>query len=166
MRADCLRIGALRFCLAMMLGLLLVPGYVVTSVLFAKAGSSAVAGMLAGHLFHVANMGLLLLAAAVAVFWLRLAGEGKRIGRLRWLLLATIALLVALNEFVLAVRIEALTAQVGAVAELAVDDPVRQTFRIWHGAASLLHLLATLAAALLTALGTHSVVHRAPDGET
>ena len=165
MKVDCLRIGALRLCLAMMLGLLVVPGYVVTSVLFAKAESSAVAGMLAGHLFHVANMGLLLLAVAVAFFWMRLAGEGKTIGRLRWLLLAAIALLVALNEFVMAAKIESLTAQVGAVAELAEDDPMRQTFRIWHGAASLMHLLATLAAVLLAALGTHSAAHRAPAGE-
>jgi len=166
MRANCLRVGALRLCLAMILGLLVVPGYVVTSVLFAKAESSAVAGMLAGHLFHVANMGLLLLAAAVAVFWQRLAAQGKTIGRLRWLLLAAIALLVALNEFVMAAKIETLTAQVGAVADLAVDDPMRQTFRIWHGAASLLHLLASLCAVVLAALGAYSPADRSPSGET
>ena len=166
MRVDCLRVGALRFCLAMMLGLLVVPGYVVTSVLFAKAESSAVAGMLAGHLFHVANLGLLLLAAAVAFFWMRLAGEGKGIGRLRWSLLAAIALLVALNEFAMAPKIESMTAQIGAVADLAENDPRRQTFRIWHGAASLMHLLATLAAVVLTALGAYSPAQKRPTGET
>ena len=161
MRAACIRIGALRLCLAMMLGLLIVPGYVLTSVLFAKAENSAVAGMLAGHVFHVANIGLLLLAAAVASFWLRM----QQIGKLRWLLLAAIILMVAVNEFAMAPKIEALRSQVGVVAELAEDDPRRQTFRIWHGAASLLHMLSSLCAVLLTALGP-SRSCKSPSGET
>lgn len=160
MRAACIRIGALRLCLAMMLGLLVVPGYMVTSVLFAKAESSAVAGMLAGHVFHVANIGLLLMAVAVAFFWLRM----ERIGKLRWTLLVAIALLVAINEFVMGPNIEAITARIGAVADMARDDPQRQTFRIWHGAASVLHLLASLCAVLLTALGP-SRPSKPPSGE-
>ena len=68
MKLECIRIGATRICLALMLGLLLVMGYVVTPVLFASAGSVEIAGLLAGKLFHVANSGLLLLAVAVALF--------------------------------------------------------------------------------------------------
>lgn len=162
MRAACIRTGALRLCLAMMLGLLVVPGYMVTSVLFARAESSAVAGMLAGHVFHVANIGLLLLGLAVAAFWLRMDG----VGRLRWLLLVAITLLVAANEFAMGPKIESITLELGAVAELAEEDPQRQMFRIWHGAASLLHLLATCCAVLLTALGSPFRTRQAPPGET
>jgi hypothetical protein len=153
MRIDCIRIGAVRVCLALMLGLLLVPGYVVTPVLF-KAGNSEIAGMLAGQLFHIANSGLLLLAVAVAFFWFRMASAGISIGKLRWLLLLAVALMVAVNEFALASILADLKQQTGAVSQLPEDDPRRQLFNMWHGAASLLHLLTTLCAGLLVALGT------------
>jgi hypothetical protein len=155
-KIECIRIGAVRICLALMLGLLLVPGYVVTPVLFDKAGSSEMAGMLAGQLFHIANSGLLLLAFAVAFFWFRMVSAGISIGKLRWLLLLAVALMVAVSEFALAGILADLKEQIGAVSLLPEDGPQRQLFKMWHGAASLLHLLTTLCAGLLVALGTGS----------
>ena len=157
MKIECIRIGAIRVCLALMLGLLLVPGYVVTPVLFARAGSSQMAGMLAGQLFHIANSGLLLLAAAIAFFWFRMARAGKRIGKLQWSLLLAVVFMVAVNEFAVASMLADLKQQMGGVIDrLSEDDPLRELFRIWHGAASLLHFLAMLCAGLLAALGPRS----------
>jgi hypothetical protein len=154
MRVDCIRVGAVRFCLALMLGLLLVSGYVVTPILFDKAGSSEIAGMLAGQLFHTANSGLLILAVAVAFFWFRMASAGISIGKLRWLLLLAVALMVVVNEFALTPILADLKQQIGVISSAPEDNPQRQLFNMWHGAASLLHLLTTLCAGLLVALGT------------
>ena len=156
MRIDCIRVGATRICLALMLGLLLVSGYVVTPILFDKAGSSEIAGMLAGQLFHTANSGLLILAVAVAFFWFRMASAGIRVGKLRCLLLLAVALMVAANEFALTPILADLKQQIGDMSSVSKDDPQRQLFGMWHGAASLLHLLTTLCAGLLVALGTGS----------
>jgi len=156
MRIDCIRIGAVRICLALMLGLLLVSGYVVTPILFDKAGSSEIAGMLAGQLFHTANSGLLILAVAVAFFWFRMASAGIRAGKLRWLLLLAIALMVVVNEYSLTPILADLKQQMGIIKQVPEDNPQRQLFKMWHGAASLLHLLTTLCAGLLVALGTGS----------
>ncbi len=156
MKIECIRIGAARICLALMLGLLLVSGYVVTPILFDKAGSAEMAGMLAGQLFHIANSGLLLLAIAVAFFWFRMASAGISIGKLRWLLLLTVVLMVVANEFALAPVMADLKQQMGVISRVPEDDPRRQLFGMWHGAASLLHMLTTLCAGLLVALGTGS----------
>lgn len=156
MRIDCIRIGAVRICLALMLGLLLVSGYVVTPILFDKAGSAEMAGMLAGQLFHVANSGLLLLALAIAFFWFRMASTGITIGKLRCLLLLAVALMVVANEFALTPILAELKQQIGVISNVPEDDPRRQSFGLWHGAASVLHLLTTLCAGLLVALGTGS----------
>jgi len=156
MRIDCIRIGAVRICLALMLGLLLVSGYVVTPILFDKSGSSEIAGMLAGQLFHTANSGLLILAVAVAFFWFRMASAGIRTGKLRWLLLLAVALMVVVNEFALTPILADLKQQIGDVSSVPEDDSRRQLFKMWHGAASLLHLLTTLCTGLLVALGTGS----------
>jgi len=63
----CLQSGAVRLFLALMLGLLFVPGYVVTPVLFAEAGSRVLAGHLAGQLFHIANGAILVMAFLIAL---------------------------------------------------------------------------------------------------
>jgi len=152
-RVDCIRVGAVRLCLALMLGLLAVSGYVVAPVLFAKAGSHALAGSLAGAIFHLANLGLIFLAAAVTVFWLRMARSGMPIGRLRWLLLLALAVLVAVNEFGITPVIVGLKGQMGPIDLVAHDDPLRKLFGIWHGVSAVLHLLATLFAVVLVGLG-------------
>ncbi|RMH50074.1 MAG: DUF4149 domain-containing protein [Zetaproteobacteria bacterium] len=153
----CLAAAGCRLALALMLGLLVVPGFVAAPLLFAHAPSRMEAGMLAGALFHAANQALLLLAAAVAAFWLRLRAAGWPIGRLRWLALLLIVLAVALNLWGLAPAMEALKqAMPHGYDALAPDDPLRRRFALLHGISSSIHLVASLAAALLVALGVRS----------
>ena len=153
--ATCIRMGALRLCLAMQLGLLIVSGYVVAPVLFAKAESTMQAGMLAGNIFHIVNVGVLFLAGAVASFWLR----GNLAGRWHWLLLAMLVVLLAGNEFVVAPHIQAIKDSVGAIDTVPKGNPQRVQFGIYHGVSAICHLLATLCAALLVALGSKAGRH-------
>ena len=155
---DCIRIGAVRLCLALILGLLVVSGYVVVPVLFAKAGSTTLAGSLAGDVFHMANTSILILVATVAVFWLRMKKSGAEIGKLRWLPLIVVLLMVVGNEFGVSPIIADLKAQAGPIDALAKSDPQRVMFGLWHGVSAVFHLIASLAAALLVAAG----VMRAP----
>ncbi|RMH62439.1 MAG: DUF4149 domain-containing protein [Zetaproteobacteria bacterium] len=149
LRADCLRAGAVRLSLALMFGLLVVSGYVVAPQLFAHAGNRMLAGMLAGHVFHVANIGVMLLGVAVLLFWLR-GGAG----RLSWLLLIVALVLVALNEFVVAPEIQSLKAMApDGIDALPKEGALHKQFALWHGISAMLHLLASLAMAVLVALG-------------
>jgi len=93
---------------------------------------------------------VIFLAVAVMVFWLRMGGG---IGRLRWSLLLVIVVLVAANAFGVAPVIADLKAQIGPIDQLSDDDPQRQQFGLWHGISAILHLIATISAALLVALG-------------
>jgi len=144
----CLRAGSVRLSLALVLALLVVPGYVVVPVLFASLDSHALAGHLAGNIFHISNRGILLLLLAVAVFWWK-----RGVGRWRWIILAVVACLVGLNEFLLSPVLETLKSAIGSIDALSADDPKRIEFGIWHGVSVVLHLLASLAAAVLVALG-------------
>jgi len=153
MSADCIRIGAVRLCLALMLGLLVVPGYVVAPVLFAKAGSLSLAGSLAGDIFHLANMGLLFLAVAVMLFWSRMGKAGMVIGRLRWGLWLLVVVLIAVNTYGITPLIVDLKAQMGPIDLVAKDDPLRKMFGIWHGVSAVIHLLAVIATVGLVGLG-------------
>ncbi len=149
-------VAACRLALALMLGLLVVPGFVVAPQLFAHAASRGVAGMLAGHIFHFANTAILLLALACAAFWLRLRAMKLEIGRWRWALLGLLVLLVAVNQWGLAPQMAALKQMMPhGYDALATDDPLRVRFGMLHGVSSILHLLASLAAAGLVALGVH-----------
>lgn len=149
LRTSCLRAGALRLALAMMLGLLLVPGYLVAPVLFHYAESQAQAGMLAGEIFHLANRGILLFGIAVAAFWFR-SEEGQ--GGLRWSLLALLLLLVGINEFALAPVMAGIKEAMGPIDAVPKDDPERMRFGMWHGISALLHMISTISALLLVAL--------------
>lgn len=145
---SCLRAGAERLALALVLGLLVVPGYVVAPVLFTHAGSSHLAGMLAGHIFHIGNLVILLLLLAVAGFWWRMGA-----GRLAWLLLLAVAVLVGVNEFGITPVINHLKATLGPIDALPHGDPGRARFGMWHGISELLYMSAGLMAALLVARG-------------
>ena len=153
MRVACIRIGSVRLCLALMLGLLVVPGFVVAPVLFDKAGSVSVAGMLAGEIFHIANLGLMLLSAAVIVFWLRMRNAEMDIGPLRWAVLAAVVIFIVTNEYAISPILADLKAQIALINAVAEDDPLRKSFGMWHGVSATVHLLATIAAAALVALG-------------
>jgi len=152
MTVACIRIGAVRLCLALILGLLVVSAYVVAPVLFNHL-DSGLAGTLAGDIFHLANMGVILLVAAVAVFWFRMVKSGSDIGRVRWGLLLVIGLLVVANEYGIAPVIADIKAQIGSFDAVADDDPQRKLFGLWHGVSAVVHLLASLCAAALVASG-------------
>jgi len=151
MKIECVRGASIRLCLALMLGLLVVPGYVVTPILFAKVGSSTEAGRLAGDMFHVANLGVLLMAVAVGSFWMR----AKHIARSGWILLASLLILIVVNEYAVSPVLADIKAAVGSIDALPVDDPKRSEFAMWHGASATIHLVATIAAAFLVMLGGH-----------
>ncbi len=156
MRMNCIRIGAVRLCLGLILGLLLVPAYVVAPVLFAKADSLALAGMLAGEIFHLANMGVLVLGVATALFWIQIIKDSELsfyISKLQWFSLVILVILVAVNAYVIAPMLVDLKAQMGPIDQVPMDHPLRQQFGIWHGVSAILHLLSSLTAVLLVALG-------------
>ena len=156
MSVACIRMGATRLCLALMLGLLVVPGYVVVPVLFAKAGSMSLAGALAGDIFHLTNMALLFLAVAVMLFWSRMTKAGLVIGRLRWALLVLVAVLIVGNEYGITPVIMDLKSQMGPIDLVAKDDPLRKVFGIWHGVSAVIHMLAAIAMLGLVGLGAAS----------
>lgn len=148
--SSCLRAGGLRLCLALMFGLLLVPGFVVAPILFAKAGSTYLAGKLAGYIFHVVNKTVVILALAVAAFWWR---QGK-VARTDWILLGLFFLLVVVNEWAITPAIVHLKAQIGhGFDTLPKTNPLIVRFGRWHGVSAVLYLLATLSAAWLVASG-------------
>lgn len=150
MNARCLQHGALRLSLALMLGALVISGYVVAPVLFSHADSHQQAGMLAGVIFHQCNQGILVLALAVAAFYWQLGERRKTC----WLPLLLVVVLVAANAFYVAPMIEQIKHAAGAIEALAEDDPQRASFAAWHGISAVLHLLASLAAAWLVAAGS------------
>lgn len=147
----CIHGSAVRLLLAIMFGLLVVSGYVVAPVLFAKAGSSHEAGRLAGEIFHVVNIGVMVMAVAVAAFWFRM----KSMSRLNWGLLLVLGSLVAINEYGVSLMITEIKHAAGPIDALADDDPLRQSFGMWHGISASIHLLASLVAACLLLTGVH-----------
>ena len=151
MKIECVRGGAVRLLLAMMLGLIVVSGYVVAPLLFAKAGSSHEAGRLAGEIFHVVNNGVIIMAVAVGAFWLRM----KSTSMLNWSLLLVLASLVGINEYGVSPIIAELKLAAGPIDQLAEGDPMRAKFGMWHGVSAVLHLLAAIASAMLVMLGGH-----------
>jgi len=147
----CIQSAAIRVMLALMLGLLVVSGYVVAPILFAKAGSAAEAGRLAGAIFHVVNDGVVFLSIAVAAFWLRM----KFTSKMSWGLLLILGSLAAINEFGVAPVIADLKLAAGPIDQLADDDPFKTKFGLWHGLSAVIHLLATLASLALLLTGAH-----------
>lgn len=144
----CLRAGAIRLSLALVLALLVVPGYMVAPVLFTNLDSHARAGHLAGIIFHIANRGILILLLAIMVFWWK-----RCAGRWRWIMLVAVACMVGVNEFLLSPVMEHLKSLMGSMDVLSPDDPQRAMFDMWHGAGVALHVLAALLSMIQVALG-------------
>ena len=149
----CVRGSAVRLLLALMFGLLVVSGYVVAPILFAKAGSSHEAGRLAGEIFHVVNNGVVFMAVAVAAFWMRM----KSVSKLNWGLLLILGSLVAINEYGVSPIMTELKLAAGPIDALADTDPLRKTFGMWHGVSAVIHLLSSIAAMLLLLMGAHKL---------
>jgi len=147
-RAACVRMGSIRLSLAMILALLLVPGYVVAPALFAKLDAHT-AGMVAGSIFHISNLAILMLAVTVAAFWLRTAS----VGRLNWSFLLIVVALVCANEFAISPVMQEMKDAVGNMSALPKDHPQRVQFGMLHGISAVVHLLASGFAALLVAWG-------------
>lgn len=156
---QCVRGGAVRVLLALILGLLVVSGYVVAPILFAKAGSAHEAGRLAGEIFHVVNLGIVFMAVAVAAFWLRMqqvAGPTKLVaGRLNWGVLIVLAALAGINEYGVAPILAELKLAAGPIDQLAEGDPLKARFGMWHGVSAVIHLISTLLALVLLLAGAH-----------
>jgi len=151
MPMACVRGAAVRLMLALMFGLLVVSGYVVAPVLFAKVGSSHEAGRLAGEIFHVVNNGVIFIAIAVAAFWFRM----KSVTKFNWGVLLVLASLVAINEYGVSPIIHELKLAIGPIDQLADGDPHRAEFGMWHGVSAVIHLLSSIVAALLLLMGAH-----------
>jgi len=147
----CVRGAAVKLLLALMLGLLVVSGYVVAPILFAKVGSSHEAGRLAGEIFHIVNNGVVIIAVAVAAFWMRM----ESISRRQWGVLLVVAALAAINEYGISPMIAELKLAAGPIDQLAADDPLKAQFGMWHGISAVIHLLASIIAALLLLMGAH-----------
>ncbi|MDX8384729.1 MAG: DUF4149 domain-containing protein [Ghiorsea sp.] len=136
--------AGLKLCFALMLGLLVVPAYVVVPLLFGEL-ESVQAGLIAGKIFHISNLAILLLAVAAAIFCYRLSHVAKS----TWYVLIAVALLVACNTFAVASVMAMIKAEAGDISALAQDDSMRWMFAFWHGLGSIIHLLSTLLAAAL-----------------
>ncbi len=135
--------AGLRLSLALMLGLLVVPAYVVAPVLFNMLDSKT-AGLIAGKIFHVSNLGILLLAVAAAVFCFRM-----KVQKSTWYLLGTVALLVAINAFGVSSMMALLKSEAGDISALDKTDPLRLAFAFWHGIGSVMQLLSSLLVVIL-----------------
>lgn len=146
---PCLRAGALRLLLSLILGSLAISGYLVAPILFIHAESSTQAGQIAGVIFQAANRGALLMLLAVTIFLFQ-SGERRL---MIWIPLCLLAALIGINEFAITPIIHEIKSSVTAVSALAAEHPQRQAFAQWHGVSAVLHLSATLLSAWLVICG-------------
>jgi hypothetical protein len=130
--------AGLKICLALMLGLLIVPAYVVAPLLFSEL-ESVQAGLIAGKAFHMSNMAILILAFAAAVFSYRI-----KVGKSTWYILTAVVVMVAINAFGVSHMMALIKAEAGDISALAKGEPLRWAFSFWHGMGSILHLFASL----------------------
>ena len=135
--------AGLKLCLALMLGLLVVPGYVMAPILFAELSSSQ-AGLIAGKVFHISNIAILILACAAMAFCYRI-----QVTKATWYLLIAVSVLVVANAFGVSTMIAMIKSEAGDISALSPDEPLRWAFAFWHGMGSILHLISTILLVLL-----------------
>ena len=135
--------SGLRLSLALMLGLLVVPAYVVAPMLFSVL-ESAQAGSIAGKIFYTSNLAILILAVAAALFCRRI-----QVKKSTWYLLGLVMLMVAINAFGVTSMMAMIKAEAGDISMLADDDPLRWAFAFWHGMGSILQLITTMLVVVL-----------------
>jgi len=142
-----INIAGLKLSFALMLGLLLVPAYVVAPLLF-KALSSFDAGAIAGQIFYVSNIAILILATSAMLFCYRI-----KVSKGIWYLLVAVLLMVAANVFGVSTVMAMIKAEAGDISVLAKEDSMRMMFAFWHGLGSVLHLLASICVVFLVTKG-------------
>ena len=138
MKAKPIHYSGLRLSLALMLGLLVVPAYVVAPVLFAEL-ESAQAGLIAGKIFHVSNLAILILAVAAGLFSYRI-----KVKKMTWYILGMITLMVAINAFGVSAMMAMIKTEAGDITALTKEDPLRWAFAFWHGIGSVIQLVSSL----------------------
>jgi len=137
-KAKPIHFSGLRLSLALMLGLLVVPAYVVAPILFAEL-ASAQAGLIAGKIFHISNITALILAVAAMIFAFRI-----QVAKSTWYMLGLVALMVAINAFGVSAMMAMIKAEAGDITALAKENPLRLAFAFWHGIGSVMQLVASL----------------------
>ncbi len=127
-------------CLSIWLGMQIGFGYVVAPILF-KTLEKSVAGQLAGELFHLSNvMGILSWAITFLAVGRRSAWEHGTANRYTRKLVAILLVLFIISEGLVSPTIAGLKA--GEVPMLA--NWLGNSFKMWHGVSSILHLLQTV----------------------
>ncbi|HID36343.1 MAG TPA: DUF4149 domain-containing protein [Ghiorsea sp.] len=142
-RTKGIHFSGLRLSLALMLGLLVVPAYVVAPMLFSVL-ESAQAGLIAGKIFYTSNLAILILAVAAGLFCQRI-----QVKKSMWYLLGLVVLMVAINAFGVTSMMTMIKAEAGDISALSDDDPLRWAFAFWHGIGSMLQLITTILVVVL-----------------
>jgi len=146
-KAKGVHFAGLKLSLALILGLLVVPAYVVAPMLFADL-ESAQAGLIAGKVFYTSNLAILLLSVAAGVFCYRI-----QVKKSTWYLLGLVVLMVAINVFGVTSMMSMIKAEVPDITALDKDDPLRWAFAFWHGMGSMIHLITTVLVVVLVMRG-------------
>jgi len=139
--------SGLKLCWALMLGLLVVPAYVVAPMLFSQL-ESAQAGLVAGKIFHVSNLAILILSVAALIFCYRI-----QVKKTTWYMLISVFILVAINVFGISTMMAMIKTEVGDISALPKDDSMRIMFGFWHGFGSILQLVCTFLVVALVMKG-------------
>ena len=142
-KAKNIHFSGLKLSLALILGLLVVPAYVVAPMLFAELESDQ-AGLIAGKVFYTSNLAILILAVAAALFCQRI-----QVKKSIWYLLGLVAFMVAINAFGVTSMMGMIKAEAGDITALDKDDPLRWAFAFWHGMGSMIHLITTVLVVVL-----------------
>jgi len=134
---------AQRILLTAWVGGLWAIGYIAAPTLFATLDDRAMAGMLAGEMFHIINWLGLVCGISLLIITV------KRYGRVWqfWVLLIMV-LIVVNNEFVLQPMMADLKTQ-----GLIDGSAAKSRFGVLHGVASLLYLLMSIMGLMLVAVG-------------
>ncbi|MDQ7005061.1 MAG: DUF4149 domain-containing protein [Ghiorsea sp.] len=142
-KATNIHFSGLKLSLALILGLLVVPAYVVAPMLFAEL-ESAQAGLVAGQIFYTSNLTILILLVTAALFCQRI-----QVKKATWYLLGLVGLMVVINAFGITSMMTMIKAEAGDITALDSDDPLRWAFAFWHGMGSIIHMIATILVVIL-----------------
>lgn len=123
-------------------GALWTTGFIVAPTLFEMLSDRALAGSIAGRLFHVLNwIGIVAGFYTVAFCLCERAGRGLRDSRV-WLAGAMLAIALAMQF-----GVQPLMADLRALG--IEDEAVRSRFATWHGVSSVAYVIQSLLAVIL-----------------